>query len=231
MHGPGDSRSRGVSRLATPGRGRRGRTDEQSALREPSVRLGPSKEHMKSLLSSAVSCLFAISAASCGSTATGKAVDRPTSSPATTAAAPTNPSAPTSAATTTTTTATTGSPQSIGGAATAASCAFELSDAELAARSWAFDGTVIAIADRTATFSVNQWYKGGEQDEVTVDYEQGTLSEFAPPVVAGARMLVTGEPRWGGQPLDDPVAWGCGFTQPWSSDGATQWAVVFGTSG
>lgn len=118
----------------------------------------------------------------------------------------------------------------------AASCAFEYNDATLAERSWAFDGTLLSISTGqdsklgsvgTATFIVNHWYKGGAGPEVTIQYEQGPISEFAPAVDAGARLLVTGEPRWGGQPLDDAIAWACGFTQPWTPTAADQWLRVF----
>ena len=119
----------------------------------------------------------------------------------------------------------------------AADCAFEFNEATLAERSWAFDGTVIALSTGTdsqlgdvptATFTVNRWYKGGSGDEVTIQYEQGPISEYAPTTDTGARLLVAGEPRWGGDPLDDAVAWGCGFTQPWTSPAAEQWSSVFG---
>lgn len=118
-----------------------------------------------------------------------------------------------------------------------ASCAFEYNPSTLAERSWAFDGTLISLDSvddsqlgpvPSATFSVNQWYRGGSGDLVTVQFEMGSISEFVREVEPGARLLVTGEPRWGGQPLDDPVAWGCGFTQSWNADAAESWAHAFG---
>ncbi len=120
----------------------------------------------------------------------------------------------------------------------AESCAFEYSPETLAQRGWAFDGTLSgtgAINDSrlgsvpSATFHINRWYRGGSGNEVTVQYETGVVDEFAPSVAPGTRLLVAGEPRWGGQPLDDAVAWGCGFTQPWTADAATAWATAFGT--
>lgn len=117
-----------------------------------------------------------------------------------------------------------------------ADCAFAFNDGTLAERSWAFDGTLTALSTGTdsqlgdvptATFTVNRWYKGGTGDEVTVQYEQGPISEYAPTADADARLLVTGEPRWGGQPLDNAVAWGCGFTQRWTPSAAEQWSTVF----
>jgi hypothetical protein len=116
------------------------------------------------------------------------------------------------------------------------SCAFEYSNDTLAARSWAFDGTLVSVGDLAdsqkgnvpaATFEVNHWYRGGDTPQVTVQFDMGAISEFVPEVSGGTRLLVAGEPRWGGQPLDDPVAWGCGFTQPWTSTSAEQWSAVF----
>ena len=120
---------------------------------------------------------------------------------------------------------------------TAASCVSGYDTTILAQRTWAFDGTLVSLgvledshlgSVPSATFSVNHWYRGGSGDQVTVQFEMGPISEFVPEVGAGTRLLVTGEPRWGGQPLDDPVAWACGFTQPWTADAAASWANAFG---
>jgi hypothetical protein len=119
------------------------------------------------------------------------------------------------------------------------SCALEFSSDTLAARSWAFDGTLISVGEvgdsqmgnvPAATFEVNHWF-GGDAPGVTVQFDVDAISEFVTEVTPGTRLLVTGEPRWGGQPLDDAVAWGCGFTQPWTSTSAQQWSAVFDASG
>lgn len=118
----------------------------------------------------------------------------------------------------------------------AASCVSGYTKEGLAERSWAFDGTVIALSTgkdshiggvATATFAVNHWFKGGSNKEVTIEYEQGPLSELAPAAATDTRLLVTGEPRWGGAPLEDAVAWGCGYTQAWTPSAAEQWTTVF----
>lgn len=108
-----------------------------------------------------------------------------------------------------------------------ASCA-EDSQAAVAKRAFAFDGTVTAVGPaRTnrpdarldlvaATFKVNTWYAGGSGESVTVDItppDAGSIDETPPAYVAGTRLLVSGEPRWGGAPLTDAIAWGCGFTR------------------
>ena len=124
-------------------------------------------------------------------------------------------------------------------ATSVSSCAFEYNSETLAARSWAFDGTLISVGDvadsqmgsvPAATFDVNHWYRGGDTPQATVQFDMGTISEFVPEVTQGTRLLVAGEPRWGGAPLIDPVAWGCGFTQPWSSTSAQRWSAVFGVA-
>ena len=118
-----------------------------------------------------------------------------------------------------------------------AKCAFAYNPSTLAQRSWAFDGTLVSVGSLndshlgpvpSATFSVNRWYRGGSGDQVTVQFQMGPISEFVPKVGAGARLLVSGEPRWGGKPLDDPVAWGCGFTQSWTAYAAESWANALG---
>ena len=89
------------------------------------------------------------------------------------------------------------SPLSVEGLAamTAASCAFEYNEGTLAQRSWAFDGTLVAVSTGNdtrldgvpaATFAVNHWYTGGTGDEITVQYDLGQLSEFAPAAETGA---------------------------------------------
>jgi hypothetical protein len=44
------------------------------------------------------------------------------------------------------------------------------------------------------------------------------------PVQVGERLLVSGEPRWGGEPLDDAIAWERGFTGPFSEALSREWA-------
>jgi len=39
----------------------------------------------------------------------------------------------------------------------------------------------------------------------------------------GTRLLVSGEPRWGGAPLTDAIAWGCGFTRYYDPATADAW--------
>ena len=127
--------------------------------------------------------------------------------------------------------------------ATAASCAFSYSPQIVADRAFAFDGTVSSIgAARTnragvelplvaVTFHVNRWFKGGTADTVTVDMYEPTQSNRQYPqevTVAtygvGTRLLVSGEPRWGGMPLQDAIAWACGFTRYYDPRTASDWA-------
>src|SRR5699024_3899896 len=75
------------------------------------------------------------------------------------------------------------------------------------------------------TFEVREWFVGGDADEVTVDLQsvgEGTTVED-PPFQIGTRLLVSGEPRWGGAPLHSPIAWGCGFSRYYDQQTATAW--------
>jgi hypothetical protein len=71
-----------------------------------------------------------------------------------------------------------------------------------------------------AEFEVIRWYAGGSDESVTVWMQR--------PAVAGERLLVSGAPRWGGQPLDDAIAWECDFTTADSAADAAWWARAFG---
>lgn len=121
-----------------------------------------------------------------------------------------------------------------------ASCVESYSVKTIGNRAFAFDGTVVAIApggtnkpdtgalDTVAvTFVVNEWFKGGTDEMVTVDVISPTttlVGDETPAYEQGARLLVSGEPRWGGQPLDDPIAWSCGgFTRHYEATVADDW--------
>ena len=110
------------------------------------------------------------------------------------------------------------------GGTSSASCV-EIYDLEtLANRETAFDGTVASVDGDSVTFSVNEWYRGGTSEEVTLE-GASTLAGVtsAGPAVGlepGTRMLVAG---------DGGFAWSCGFTQPYEESVAEQWGDVFGS--
>lgn len=122
----------------------------------------------------------------------------------------------------------------------AASCVETYSPEALQNRDFAFDGTVIdigsSVSDRGddgdlnlagVKFEVREWFVGGDAEEVTVDLQsfgEGTAEE-ALPFQVGSRLLVSGEPRWGGAPLDSPIASGCGFSRYFDEETATVWRV------
>ena len=124
---------------------------------------------------------------------------------------------------------------------TEASCASEYTTTTLAGQAFAFDGTVTAIGPPqtnrdgggvlplvAASFAVHEWFRGGNGQTVTVDIAQPRSTEDAPPTYAvGTRLLVSGQPRWGGAPLDDPIAWGCGFTRYYDPATASIWRTAF----
>ena len=107
---------------------------------------------------------------------------------------------------------------------------------------FAFDGVVTdvgpGLTDRpgsggldlvAVTFQVREWFAGGTGAEVTVDMQpplrpgQGRSDDTVPAFAPGSRLLVSGSPRWGGAPLEDPIAWGCGFTRYHDQGTADAW--------
>jgi len=134
----------------------------------------------------------------------------------------------------------------------AASCVWLFSPETLRDRAFAFDGTVESVETRVdprlpteesqsqelpwVTFKVNRWFKGGESTdaEIWVDFKGGESTDAeiwvdhhtpggVSPLAPGDRLLVAGEYRWG-RPPEDPLAWGCGFTQPHTPEAAAAWA-------
>ena len=124
---------------------------------------------------------------------------------------------------------------------TSALCVEVYSPETLSNRSFAFDGTVTAIETRTdpklpegenesqwLTFDVHEWYLGGSEPSVGVWVDGLNVETTVGTITAevGTRLLVAGEPRWGGRPLEDPLAWSCGFTQQWSEEAAAEWEAA-----
>lgn len=122
----------------------------------------------------------------------------------------------------------------------AASCAFEPTPANLRKRAFAFDGTVARIepggdnlGEARVTFTVHTWYVGGSGSAVTVRMRPpgGSVQdsdEAGPSYALGTRLLVSGQPRWGGSdPLKDAIVWGCGFTRYWDASTADEWRQLF----
>ena len=132
---------------------------------------------------------------------------------------------------------------SMGGAA---SCVEEYGAETLAGRDFAFDGTVEAVGEADAsdvegdsdgsvpvTFTVAEWFVGGDGDRVTVDMPAPGIvsSDGGIAYEVGTRLLVSGEPRFGGEPLDAAVAWGCGFTRAYDDATAAEWRATFAEQG
>ena len=126
----------------------------------------------------------------------------------------------------------------------AAKCAVAYSPSAVSGQAFAFDGTVTSVGparsnraggelDLTGvTFRVNQWFRGGATDMVTVDLTppdvlsaEEAIGKGGQTYEVGTRLLVSGEPRWGGMPLDNALASGCGFTRYYSPSEAAQWAA------
>jgi hypothetical protein len=130
-------------------------------------------------------------------------------------------------------------------AAGVASCVASYSTDTLAAQAFAFDGTVTGLGPArtnrsgrgslplvSAAFAVHEWFHGGSGATVSVDMTapDAVMPETGVPSYAvGSRLLVSGMPRWGGAALDDPIAWGCGFTRRYDAATATAWRAAFGS--
>lgn len=123
----------------------------------------------------------------------------------------------------------------------AASCVERYDPQAVTGRAFAFDGVVVAVGDSVSdrgdegdlglpgvTFEVREWFSGGRGDTVTVDLQPPTTGSDEPsdPGYAygvGSRLLVSGEARWGGSPLEEPIAWGCGFSRYHDAETAAAW--------
>ncbi|WP_143099854.1 hypothetical protein [Nocardioides psychrotolerans] len=124
-----------------------------------------------------------------------------------------------------------------------ASCVEDYAAQGVARRGFAFDGTVVSIAEGTTnrpgkgrigtagvTFAVGTWYVGGSTSEVTIDMASPgggpRLDEVPPTYEIGTRLLVSGESRWGEGVLQDGLAWGCGFTRYYDTKTADEWRAA-----
>jgi hypothetical protein len=90
-------------------------------------------------------------------------------------------------------------------------------------REVAFDGTVQSVEGDQVTFTVQQWFRGGEGDTVTLTSATGgaITPDAGAPLTPGARLLVAG---------DGGFAWACGFTQPYDEVVAADWAEALAGS-
>lgn len=99
-----------------------------------------------------------------------------------------------------------------------AMCADMESVGGLAAREFAFDGTVTAIDGDQATFTINESFGGVDSNEVTLEaaglVENSEALLGGPGLEIGGRYLVAG---------DENFAWSCGFTQTYSEATAAEW--------
>lgn len=130
-----------------------------------------------------------------------------------------------------------------------ANCAENYNLTALNRSAFAFDGTVSGVSARPksqngsdmldaypfmVTFTVREWFRGGDQTSVTVDMmampvpeapgSQGEGTDFR----LGARLLVSGNSRTGGLPLQDPIASVCGLTRLYDEADANTWRQTLG---
>lgn len=99
------------------------------------------------------------------------------------------------------------------------SCVETYSGDTLANRDFAFDGTVTAIDGDSATFIVNEAFRGDLETSITLQAPGMTgtsvTSAGGPSLAKGERYLVAG---------DDQFVWACGFTQRYDEAVAAEWA-------
>lgn len=111
------------------------------------------------------------------------------------------------------------------------SCVTQYSAETLLERAFAFHGTVVDVGGERdprapqedvvtghVRFEVHDWFAGGTGEAVTVWMQRH--------VEPGDRLLVAGEPRWGGEPLEDAIAWECGFTAAYSDARFEEWSAA-----
>lgn len=88
-------------------------------------------------------------------------------------------------------------------------------------RSFAFDGTVVAVTGDRVTFRVETPFRGVDGSEITLTAMGLTGGSISPgggvTLAPGGRYLVAG---------DATFAWGCGFTQPYDPTVAGEWAAA-----
>ncbi len=86
----------------------------------------------------------------------------------------------------------------------------------------AFDGTVTSMSGDSVTLEVGHWYRGGDEDLVTVEAPGAELRALIQAVSFedGGRYLVT---------ANEGVVTVCGFSAPYSEDLAALYAEAFGS--
>jgi hypothetical protein len=118
------------------------------------------------------------------------------------------------------------------------SCVEDYDVTTLVGRAFALDGVVAAIAEKTSsgddpyidvTLDVHEWFVGDGPDIVNVEmFPPGIRTSVGTADYGvGSRLLISGEPRWGGSPLESPVAWMCGFSRTYDTDTAATWREAF----
>lgn len=119
------------------------------------------------------------------------------------------------------------------------SCHEMYSASSIENRSFAFDGTVTRVGsslfsdrgDVKVDLDVTEWFRGGSDRTITLEMPRpvsvkGADGEEYLSYGVGTRLLVSGEPRWGGGATRDAIAWGCGFTRYFDSATAAIWRLA-----
>lgn len=91
--------------------------------------------------------------------------------------------------------------------------------ATLAQAPTALAGTVVSVADGTATLDVDRWYRGGDADRVTVSTAGQSAALDGTELVAGGEYLITAA---------DGVVSSCGYSGPASAELESAYDEAFG---
>ncbi len=119
-----------------------------------------------------------------------------------------------------------------------ANCVQAYDEYAIRERAFAVDATVVAIGPARGedpyvevtlrvleAFAPPTGLDPGTEVQVSM-LPPGTATVDTATYNIGSRLLVSGEPRWGGEPLDEPTAWACGFSRTYNTDTAAAWRAA-----
>lgn len=121
------------------------------------------------------------------------------------------------------------------------SCVENYEPEAIASRGFAFDATIASVDPSSGdadspesfglwrvTFTVEEWFKGGDAESVTTSmFAPVPASDESPPSYdVGTRLLVSGEYDSVGESRERAIVWGCGFTRYHDEATAAAWRAA-----
>ncbi len=84
------------------------------------------------------------------------------------------------------------------------------------------------------TLQIHEWFRPGRGARLTTvrtynppERTANQVSVDFPEYTIGSRLLITGEPQWGGaDPLKDAYAFGCGYSRTYTAADAATWREI-----